>query len=108
MPLEIIQELSERAAVDLTRAGRKFDVIFIDGNHRFDNVLVDFTLLANLCNAGGHVIMDDMWMKSVHTASSFIKRNRDDFALVSTPIRNISVFKKIGEDKRPWDHFVAF
>jgi predicted O-methyltransferase YrrM len=108
MPLEVINELSERAGVDLTRAGTKFDVIFIDGNHRFDNVLCDFTLFANVCNMNGYIVLDDMWMKSVRAAWSFIRNNRSDFSCVSTPIRNIGVFKKVGEDKRRWDHFNSF
>jgi predicted O-methyltransferase YrrM len=108
MPLEVVNELSERAGVDLARAGRKFDVIFIDGNHRFDNALCDFTLFAKVCNMNGYIVLDDMWMKSVRAAWSFIRNNRSDFGAVSTPIYNIGVFKKIGEDKRSWDHFNSF
>jgi predicted O-methyltransferase YrrM len=108
MPLEVINELSERAGVDFARAGRKFDVIFIDGNHRFDNVLCDFTLFAKVCNMNGYIVLDDMWMKSLRAACSFIRNNRSDFSGVSTPIRNVGVFKKIGEDKRSWDHFNSF
>jgi predicted O-methyltransferase YrrM len=108
MPLECIEEISERAAVDLARQGREFEIIFIDGNHRFDNVLIDFTLLAPICRQGGYIILDDMWLKSIRRVARFIKKNRPDFEYVSTPVRNISVFKKIGSDKRPWNHFVRF
>lgn len=108
MPLDVINEISERAAVDLVRAGRQFDVIFIDGNHRFDNCLLDFTLLAKACNIDGYIIIDDMWMKSIRAVASFIQTNRRDFTHVSTPVRNIAVFKKIGDDTRKWDHFRGF
>jgi predicted O-methyltransferase YrrM len=108
MPLEVINEVSERAGVDLTRAGRTFDLIFVDGNHRFDNVLCDFTLFAKVCNVNGYIIMDDMWMRSVRAACSFIRNNRSDFIGIQTPLPNIAVFKKIDEDKRTWDHFKSF
>src|SRR5271168_5374992 len=39
---QFIEDRSDRAATDLARANSSFDVIFIDGNHRLDDVLVDF------------------------------------------------------------------
>jgi hypothetical protein len=43
---EFMNEPSTRACARLAEARRTFDVIIIDGNHRFDDVLVDFTPLA--------------------------------------------------------------
>lgn len=108
MPIEIINELSECAGVDLRRNQRKFDIIFIDGMHRFDNALIDFTLFARLCTTGGYIILDDMWMRSIKTVVEFIGANRKDFVRVPAPIRNIAAFRKIGEDERKWDHFRNF
>lgn len=108
MPLEAINELSERAGVDLARNERKFDVIFIDGNHRFDNALMDFSLFSRVCSLHGYVILDDMWMSSIQAVVRFLKKNRTDFELVPTPVPNIAVFKKIAEDTRRWDHFKRF
>lgn len=48
-------------------AAEKFDLIFIDGSHRFDDVLVDFTLAAELCPIGGSIVFDDAFMKSIWT-----------------------------------------
>jgi hypothetical protein len=31
-----------------------------------------------------------------------------DLTEIATPIANIAVFRKIGDDKRAWDHFVPF
>lgn len=108
MPLEVINELSERAGVDLARNERKFDVIFIDGNHRFDNALIDFSLYSKVCRIHGYIILDDMWMRSIQAVVRFLRKNRRDFELVSTPIPNIAVFRKVAEDARPWDHFKRF
>ena len=106
--VEFIEELSFRAAVKLAEANRLFDVIFIDGAHHFDDVLVDFTLLAPVCRVGGYVILDDLWMRGIKTAAAFIEKNRLDFEAVRTPIDRIALFRKVGEDQRNWDHFELF
>lgn len=90
------------------REQRRFGVIFIDGNHRFDYVLVDFSLASLVCELGGHIILDDLWMPSIQRVVSFIRRNRVDFTEVPTPMSNIAVFRKTDVDKRAWDHFVSF
>jgi predicted O-methyltransferase YrrM len=104
----LIEERSDRAAIDLARAGAKFEMIFIDGNHRFDDVLTDFYLCAPLCAVGGHVILHDMWMSSIHSAADFIRANRSDFEWRPTEAWNLAVFKKVSEDQRDWRHFRSF
>ena len=104
----LIEDRSDRAAVDLVREGRTFDVVFIDGNHRFDDVLVDFYLCAPLCSIGGHVVLHDMWMSSIHTVAKYLRANRADFEWVPTPAGNLGVFKKVSEDSRDWRHFRNF
>jgi predicted O-methyltransferase YrrM len=103
-----IEELSERAAMDLARENARFDVIFIDGGHRFEEALVDFYLCAKLCDVGGLILFDDVWMSSVRTVVSFVQSNRSDFVEVSTPISRHSVFRRVAEDTRQWDHFRSF
>lgn len=103
-----IEDRSDRAAIDLTRSSSKFEVIFIDGNHRFDDVLVDFYLYAPLCTLGGHIIFDDSWMSSIQTVAAFIRSNRTDFVEIPTDVHNIFVFRKVGEDSRYWKHFRRF
>lgn len=106
--VRLLQEISLLALPRLLMEAAKFDVIFIDGNHRFDDVLSDFTLCAMLSNEGGYIILDDMWMPSIQKVASFIRSNRRDFTEVSTNVFNISVFKKTTQDTRPWDHFKPF
>lgn len=103
-----IEERSDRAATDLARSDSTFEVIFIDGNHRFDDVLVDFYLYAPLCAEGGYMIFDDMWLFSIQTVVAFVRTNRADFVEVATDQANICVFKKIGPDPREWRHFRQF
>lgn len=104
----LFEDRSDRIATDLARSKAAFDVIFIDGNHRFDDVLVDFYLYAQLCTVGGYIVLDDMWMSSVRTVVSFVRTNRNDFKEVRTAESNICVFQKVGEDSRNWDDFHRF
>jgi predicted O-methyltransferase YrrM len=103
-----IKERSYRAMVDLARGDERFELMFIDGSHRFDDALVDFTLAAELCPADGYIVLDDMWMPSLQRAASFIRKNRTDFAEIKTPVWNIAAFKRIGTDGRKWDHYAEF
>jgi predicted O-methyltransferase YrrM len=103
-----IEERSDQSAVDLAREFRSFDLIFIDGNHRFDDVLVDFYLYAELCRVGGMIIFDDTWMSSIQSVLSFVRSNRSDFRELRTPEPNVALFEKIAVDTRLWTHFRSF
>lgn len=103
-----IEDLSHRALVDLERAERTFGLIFIDGYHRFDDVLMDFTLSAHLCRPGATIVLHDMWLDSIKAVASFVEHNRSDFARVPTGCENLAVFRCTGEDQRDWSHFVDF
>lgn len=104
----MIEDRSDRVATDLARAKQTFDVIFIDGNHRFDDVLADFYLYAPRCAKAGYIIFDDMWMNSIQTVVAFVRANRKDFAEIPTAERNIAVFRKTGHDTREWNDFHEF
>lgn len=97
-----IHSLSEKI-----KQNDKFDMIYIDGNHRFDDILVDFYLSDQILNVGGFLILDDMWMKSTQLVAKFINRNRD-YIPMATNVRNVAVFCKKADDSRNWDHFVDF
>lgn len=105
---EFLEALCAHAVTDLARQGRVFDLIFIDGNHRFDDVLVDFTLCAPLLAEGGLVVLDDMWMRSVKAAVDFVRTNRADFEAVRTPLPTVAAFRRTAPDRRSWDHFESF
>jgi predicted O-methyltransferase YrrM len=103
-----IEDRSDRAATDLARQNSSFDIIYIDGNHRFDDTLVEFYLYAALCRIDGLIIFDDMWMSSIQTVVSFVRSNLPDFAEVATPLPNVRAFRRVGQDVRRWDHFKTF
>ncbi len=104
----LIPQMSVAALVDLHRKDEHFEFIFIDGNHRFDDVLVDFMLSSDVCAIGGHIVLDDMWMPAVQKTVSFVRLNRKDYIEAPSPVANVAVFRKIAEDTRSWDHYVDF
>src|SRR5581483_5533871 len=53
----------------------KFDVIFIDGDHRYDSQLVDFVLSDVVCQQNGFILFHDINMASTKKLVSFIARN---------------------------------
>jgi len=43
------------------KSGRKFDFIFIDGNHAYENVKSNFQTALKLLNNNGHIVFHDAW-----------------------------------------------
>jgi len=92
----------------LLRQGQKFGLIFIDGSHLFDFVMVDFFYAQRLIPIGGWICMDDTtFIQPVTTAFTFITRNLDHIEITEVT-QQYCVLKKIAEDRRPWNHFKPF
>jgi hypothetical protein len=53
------------------------------------------------------MVFDDIWMSSVQTVINFILMNRQ-YEIVSQPIQNMTVLKKLADDNRDWHHFENF
>jgi len=71
----LIDQDSAMAMPDLIRAGERFDLIMIDGNHLFAGVFIDVVFGAKLCREGGLLVLDDLWMPSVQKTQRFIEHN---------------------------------
>ena len=56
---EKIKSLSGPALEELKAQGRRFDLAYIDGSHRRDDVMTDSQAVWQLLNVGGIVIWDD-------------------------------------------------
>jgi predicted O-methyltransferase YrrM len=104
----LVEELSVTGIPRLISEGLQFDVIFVDGDHRFDAVLVDFTLSAMICKQGGYIAFDDLWMPSIRKAVAFVRHNRKDFTEVPGAAGDAAVFQRTGKDERIWTHFEDF
>lgn len=87
----------------------KFDFIFIDGDHRFDGVMIDIYGAARAISPGGVIALDDMWMPSVRTAVSFLETNLRELWRLPSPVANVALFRRKEADlSRDWDHFAPF
>lgn len=65
----------------LLAEGQHYGFMFIDGDHRFDGILIDFYYADKMLEPGGFLVLHDMDHASVQKAASFILRNRA-YALV--------------------------
>lgn len=106
--LEFRADYSHNVLPRLLSECRSFELIFIDGDHRFDGQFVDFYYAASLVEQGGFVVLHDTWMRSTSYLVDYVRNNRDDFAPVPQPLRNFAVFEKRGADRRGWLHFEGF
>jgi predicted O-methyltransferase YrrM len=104
---KLLEEYSIHALSDFIRAGETFDFIFIDGNHRFDDVLVDFYLADQVLKVGGLMVLDDTWMASIHTVLAFVLANRA-YEVVPQRSTRMAALKKLKQDDRDWRHFRPF
>lgn len=106
--LDFFREPSHMVLPSLLPGGEQYDFAFIDGDHRFDGIFVDFHYAAMLLKPGGLVMFHDTWMRSTVLVASFIRRNRKDFTRIHTPHRSLVLFRKTGKDERKWHHFREF
>jgi predicted O-methyltransferase YrrM len=106
---QFIPDYDMFAIPELAEKNQKFDVIFMDGDHRFDYVLLDFTLCDHIISDNGYIILHDSSMPSIKKAVKFIKKNRSDYQVqkdLSSP--QMLIVKKISDDKRDWNHYRSF
>ena len=83
-------------------------LIFIDGGHRFENVMADFVLADLLCCVGGYIVLDDAWYPAIESVINYVRANRPDYAVAHIAVPNCTVLKKLGPDHRDWDSFKPF
>jgi len=106
--LELHRNFSHIVLPQLLNEQRSFDLIFIDGDHRFDGIFVDFFYADRLLDMGGFIVFHDTWMRSTCMVESFVKKNRTDFKYIRVEDENLGVFQRVGWDNRDWIHFKEF
>lgn len=108
------ERASEFALPPLAEAGVRFDLGFVDGNHRFDGAFVDILYLAQIVRPGGHILVDDTWMPSVRSAVNFFTLNRvldraPDIETIAPNMKNTAALRVPMEPyERPWTEFAPF
>lgn len=103
--LTLVEKPSHIALAELAQQNRIFDFIFIDGDHRFDGCFVDFFYADLILQEKGYLLFHDTWMQPIQLVINFIRQNRNDYIEIATPLKNFSLWQKIGSDSRgPMDH----
>jgi predicted O-methyltransferase YrrM len=72
---QLIQGPSSVALPGLVAAGLTADAAFVDGSHRFHEVLLDLYYLRMIVRPGGLVVLDDHWLPSVAGAANYFVTN---------------------------------
>jgi predicted O-methyltransferase YrrM len=73
--VEFYAEESQIVLPRLLAEGRRFDLAFIDGNHRFEGVFLDLIYSGRLLTPGGIVFADDVQLPAVRRAVGFCLAN---------------------------------
>jgi predicted O-methyltransferase YrrM len=73
--VEVHAEESEIVLPRLLSEGRRFDLAFIDGNHRFEGVFLDLVYCGRLLEPEAVVFVDDMQLPAIRRAVSFCATN---------------------------------
>jgi predicted O-methyltransferase YrrM len=73
--IEFREDVSYKCLTKLIEKDVKIDFAFIDGNHTFDYVLVDFFLIDKLLRPGGIVVLDDFTYPSIRSVCRYVLLN---------------------------------
>jgi len=106
--LDLREDFSHNVLPELAREGKKYELIFIDGDHKFDGEFVDFYYADLLLEKNGYVLLHDTWMRSTRLLMQFIKTNRKDYIQIPTGLRNLALYQKIDDDLRNGMYFREF
>ena len=79
-------QLSAIALADLLGQGKNFDLIYIDGSHRFDDVFVDAYFAFRLLRKDGIVLFDDCSTDDVATVPEFRKQQLGNIGPGTRPV----------------------
>jgi predicted O-methyltransferase YrrM len=105
-------EISQIALPAFVGEGRRFDLGFVDGNHRFDGVFLDLFYLGRLLRPGGVVVVDDYDLPAIRRAVSFFLTNRawrvEEESSRDDDHHWVVVRTAEQDDDRPYRHFVDF
>lgn len=72
---ELIEKPSEFIMPILAQeAPSTYDLVFIDGMHTFDHVLLDFFYANHLIRTGGYVVLDDCTLASISRVVSYVSK----------------------------------
>src|SRR5262249_27308208 len=100
-------EKSHFVLPQLLRAGRQFDLGFVDGNHRFDAVFLDLYYLGLLVKRGGLIALDAYRLPGIRRAVAFFVANLN-WTVEEAEEGWVVLRTARDADTRHFTHFVEF
>ena len=73
--VRFIPERSDHSLPTLNANGETFQFAFIDGDHKFDDVFVDFYYIDKMLDVGGVIVLDDIGYSSIRKVCRYILTN---------------------------------
>ena len=111
----LVEHHAEESQLTLPRflsEGRRFDLAFVDGNHRFDRIFLDLVYLGRLLHPGAIVLVDDYQLPAVARATSFCLTNLGWTLEEVSPADELhqwaTLRTSVAPDTRPFDYYVEF
>jgi predicted O-methyltransferase YrrM len=111
----LVEHHAEESQLALPRflaEGRRFDLAFVDGNHRFDGIFVDLAYLGRLLRPGAIVLVDDYQLPAIARAASFFVTNLNWALEVASPVDELHQWAALRTsavpDRRSFDDYVEF
>jgi predicted O-methyltransferase YrrM len=105
---ELIEETDIIALPKLLEKKEKYDLIFIDGWHTFDYVLLDNFYADLLLNVNGFIINDDYCYKSIEYVHKYISSNYNHLVQIDNFGRFGPIYKKVSEKNIKFFEFTPF
>jgi cephalosporin hydroxylase len=127
--LDFRPQFSSLELPSLIREGRKFDLVYVDGSHIFEDVFVDAHFVGRLLSDGGVMVFDDSSLAHIKKVLRFIRRTLGSafVELDISPYRGdsgknakylaarllgrtqMTAFRRVGKAEREWSaRFVDF
>lgn len=120
--VDVYEKFSHLILPQLLHEGRKFDLIYIDGSHIFEDVFIDFYYSDKLLVKQGVILFDDSSDPHVHKVTNFIETNfqntyeKLDLSRFRTKLdkwklklavllkkNQLNAYRKIEHSERPWN-----
>lgn len=105
-------EVSQILLPAFLKQGRRFDLAFVDGNHRFDAVFLDLYYLGRLLPRGAVILLDDYDLPGIRRAVSFYLTNLgwqiEETSAGDDDHHWVALRTAATEDTRDFRYFVEF
>tara|TARA_Y100001978_G_scaffold196999_1_gene207232 strand:- start:408 stop:1151 length:744 start_codon:yes stop_codon:yes gene_type:complete len=69
------EECSNKVLPELFSQGEKYELIYIDGSHRYEDIFIDFYYSSLILEIGGIILFDDSTLLDTYKVIKFIKKN---------------------------------